>query len=187
MKMDPHIPAAPEASEWDVIVVGTGMGGSTVGYALAQRGLRVLFLEKGLFLQRSANRDDCPRGTEEDQRPAARLRRGCWPLPIQGKTSADGNLEFFPPLGCGSGGSTNLYAAQLERLAPCDFTPRANYPNVHDSALPEAWPITYAELLPYYRRAEQLYRVRGTQDPLNPDPDSPLRESPPLSARDQNI
>ena len=187
MKTDPHIPAAPEASEWDVIVVGTGMGGSTVGYALAQRGLRVLFLEKGLFLQRSANRDDSPLGADEDQRPAARLRRGRWPLPIQGKTSSVDKLEFFAPLGCGSGGSTILYSAQLERFLPSDFTPRANYPNVLDSALPEAWPITYAELLPYYRRAEQLYRVRGTQDPLNPDPDSPLRESPPLSARDQDI
>ena len=31
----------------DVIVVGTGMGGSTVGFALARLGRRVLFLEKG--------------------------------------------------------------------------------------------------------------------------------------------
>lgn len=143
--------------------------------------------EGAVLLQRSANRDDRLLGADEDQRPAARLRRGQWPLPIQGKTSSVDKLEFFAPLGCGSGGSTLLYSAQLERFLPSDFTPHANYPNVLDSALPEARPITYAELLPYYRRAEQLYRVRGTQDPLNPDPDSPLRESPPLSARDQDI
>jgi choline dehydrogenase-like flavoprotein len=32
---------------WDVIVVGTGMGGGTLGHSLARSGRRVLFVEKG--------------------------------------------------------------------------------------------------------------------------------------------
>ncbi len=32
---------------WDVIVVGTGMGGGMLGYSLARSGRRVLFVEKG--------------------------------------------------------------------------------------------------------------------------------------------
>ena len=32
---------------WDVIVVGTGMGGRTLGYSLARSGRSVLFIEKG--------------------------------------------------------------------------------------------------------------------------------------------
>ena len=32
---------------WDVVIVGAGMGGSTLGYSLAHRGLKVLFLERG--------------------------------------------------------------------------------------------------------------------------------------------
>ncbi|MGO9384240.1 MAG: FAD-binding protein, partial [Mycobacterium sp.] len=32
---------------WDVIVVGTGMGGGMLGYRLARSGRRVLFVEKG--------------------------------------------------------------------------------------------------------------------------------------------
>ena len=32
---------------WDVIVVGTGMGGGMLGYWLARSGRRVLFVEKG--------------------------------------------------------------------------------------------------------------------------------------------
>ena len=32
---------------WDVIVVGTGMGGGTLGYRLARSGRKVLFVEKG--------------------------------------------------------------------------------------------------------------------------------------------
>ena len=41
----------PETSIWDAVVVGTGMGGATFGYALAKAGRRVLFVERGLDLQ----------------------------------------------------------------------------------------------------------------------------------------
>ena len=34
-------------TEWDVIVVGTGMGGASLGYKLAKSGKKVLFCEKG--------------------------------------------------------------------------------------------------------------------------------------------
>ena len=49
-----QIPDDPAATIWDVVVVGTGMGGATAGYALARAGHRVLFLEKGRFLHREA-------------------------------------------------------------------------------------------------------------------------------------
>lgn len=39
-----------ERIEWDVIVVGTGMGGGMLGYRLAQSGRRVLFVEKAARL-----------------------------------------------------------------------------------------------------------------------------------------
>ena len=178
-----HTPVAPADTLWDVIVVGTGMGGSTVGHELARSGRRVLFLERGKFLFGSADRGDGTLPFDADESPEARMRRGWWPLPLQGSTSF-GPTEFFAPLGCGTGGSSGLYAAQLERLLPRDFAPRANYPEVADSTLPEAWPIPYEEFVPWYRRAEQLYGVRGTPDPLNPDPGSALRDPPPLSPRD---
>ena len=190
-----HVPDDPESIEWDVVVVGTGMGGATAGYALAKAGRSVLFLEKGRFLheevdvhgngsvkvspERIAQLED-----RLDDRPAVRMARGRWPLRLQGTTSF-GTLEFFAPLGCGTGGSTALYAAALERLAPADFRPKENYPDVDGSTLPEAWPISYEDLRPYYRSAEELFRVRGTRDPLSQEPDSCLLEPPPLSERDQ--
>jgi len=183
---NPHSPDSPADTLWDVVVVGTGMGGSTVGHELARRGRRVLFLERGHFLFGDADRGNGQIPLQPDEAPEGRLRRGLWPLPIQGQTTF-GPTEFFAPLGCGSGGSTGLYAAQLERLSPLDFRPRANYPEVADSTLPESWPVSYEEFVPYYRRAEELYRVRGTPDPLEPDPSSSLRAPPPLSPRDQDF
>lgn len=37
----------PTDQTWDVVIVGTGMGGATLGYALAKAGLSVLFCERG--------------------------------------------------------------------------------------------------------------------------------------------
>ena len=36
-----------EAAHWDCVIVGTGVGGASLGHALARAGQKVLFLEKG--------------------------------------------------------------------------------------------------------------------------------------------
>jgi choline dehydrogenase-like flavoprotein len=182
----PYLAERPEEQTWDVVVIGTGMGGATLGYALARGGRRVLFIERGPLRRPPGDASSEPSrlGETDDNSPRARLERGEWPLPLEGETSL-GEVKFFAPLGCGAGGSTTLYAAALERFRPVDFRPRANFPNAPDSTLPESWPITYDELAPYYDQAESLFRVCGTQDPLGDA--SVLREPPPASARDEQF
>lgn len=195
MSRNPFAPHDPESTEWDVVVIGTGMGGSTAGFALAKLGRRVLFIEKGKYQQSHlvgaaagvAGEDTA--GTvapDPGEQALERLNNGHWPERIQGNSSF-GRLDFFAPMGCGTGGTTNLYAAALERFRPSDFRPRANFPAAPDSTLPERWPISYDELQPYYDQAEALFRVRGSGDPLAPETHSPLREPPPLSERDQHL
>jgi len=173
------------------------MGGAATGYGLAKLGRRVLFIEKGLFFHGKFHVQEDGSATLDEnvlaqladttnERPEARLGIGRWPLRLQGKTSF-GEHEFFAALGCGSGGTTSLYAAALERLFPADFRPRANFPEVNDSTLPEKWPITYEDLRPYYTQAEELFRVRGTRDPLGQGGEPILREPPGLSPRDQHF
>lgn len=165
------------ASFFDVAVIGTGMGGATLGHALARAGLRVAFIEKGHGdLSAAAQR---LAGPADD--PESRLRSGNWPTPLT--ACVDGvQSRFFAPLGCGAGGSSLLYAAALERFDPADFAPAT------DGPLPcEGWPVSYAELEPYYREAEALYRVRGSPDPLSPESASGLAEAPPLSACDAHF
>ena len=78
---------------WDVIIIGTGMGGGPLGRVLAEAGLSVLFLEKG------------PMGAPAEEHrldsevfdPVARLVRGFWPKPM--KATIDGRMtEFFTRL-----------------------------------------------------------------------------------------
>ena len=181
-----YTPTDPAGKTWDVVVIGTGMGGSTVGHALAKKGHEVLFVEKGMFLFDDHDRGDGRRPGSPDNSAEARMSRGWWPLPVDGSTSF-GDVSLFAPLGCGTGGSTSVYAAQLERFAPCDFRPRANFQDVPDSTLPEAWPVSYDDLDPYYAEAERALGVRGTRDPLHPDNGGALLPPPTLSPRDQDL
>jgi choline dehydrogenase-like flavoprotein len=154
---------------WDVIVIGTGMGGGTVGYSLAQQGRKVLFLERGLAELASE------RASREVEDPADRMRIGQWPERVTNIID-DRRTDAFPAMGCGVGGSTKLYAAALERFERTDFEPPENSP--HPAG---AWPITYDQMAPYYSRAEELLAVLGTRDPLG-EKDSPDRPRPPPAA-----
>ncbi len=99
---------------WDVVVVGTGMGGATIGYSLSAQGFRVLFLEKG-----RQEVVECANGFEAET-PEQRLDEAYWPDRIT--VDLDGaRTELFAPLGCGPGGSTLLFGAALERFERSDF------------------------------------------------------------------
>lgn len=176
-----------ERKHWDCLVVGTGVGGATLGAALARAGRSVLFVEKG---RAGFDRADALRGTYPELlvlphgsasgRDAVLLSRAgrCY------EEVVDGHRRFVPFIGCGTGGSSALYGMALERFFPADFEPRQNFPAAA-SSLPDAWPIRYADLAPYYQRAETLYRVRGSSDRLRPErldllPPAPLS---PLNAK----
>lgn len=187
MTQPAYIPEHPERVEWDAIVIGTGMGGSVTGYELARLGRRVLFIEKGMQrhdLQfRNAPANASATGNAEEE---ARLLAGHWPTRFLGNTSV-GVLDIPAPIGCGSGGSTAMYAAALERFAPSDFEPRRNFPAARESTLPERWPVSYRELSPYYERAERMFSVTGTADRLGSDDGSSLRPPPAMSPRDVHL
>lgn len=162
------------AVDYDVAIVGAGMGGAALGYRLAQAGHRVLFIEKGLAEFPADERDD-PSALD----PRTRMRAGRWPDKISG--TVDGvKLSFFPALGCGIGGSTLLYAATLERFLPQDF-------EAVDAFGRLLWPISYEVLEPYYILAEQLFHVRGTHDPLSSDGSPDLLDPPPMSSGDEHF
>ena len=131
--------------EWDVVIVGTGMGGATLGHAIARSGLRVLFLEKGTKIRARSNLADAVT-------PKERLSLGWWPYPITQRHADGRNERFFAALGCAMGGSTIHYAAALERMERSDFEP------LHTGVkqLP-SWPVSYDEFLPFYEATEELY------------------------------
>jgi choline dehydrogenase-like flavoprotein len=176
---------------WDVIVVGTGMGGATLGHALAKAGRRVLFCERG---RSKLSRAEAITGDYPEQRarePGAVLdTRSSEMLSAAGRCaselideSAARTRRFVPFIGSGGGGSTALYGMALERFAPSDFNPRSHHRDAAGSSLEESWPVGFDEFCAYYAAAEALYRVRGTSDPLSrsESPAHYLAPPPPLT------
>jgi len=93
--------------------------------------------------------------------------------------------EFYPPMGSGPGGSSAIYGAALERFRREDFS-AVRDETLQPKPLPSDWPIEYDDFIPYYEKAENLLRVRGTADPTDPDGNFVLRPPPRLSERDSN-
>jgi choline dehydrogenase-like flavoprotein len=176
--------------KWDVIIVGTGVGGATLGYALAKAGKRVLFCEKGrshldvpnVLLGSYAESFFPEPEVPQPQHGSILSKAGRYNELIEDRSQSR-SQSFIPFIGSGTGGSSALYGMALERFFPSDFSPRRNHPDAPETTLPEEWPITYETLAPYYKAAEQLYRVRGTEDPLRGEEAAGhLLQPPPLTA-----
>ncbi|HEX3847022.1 MAG TPA: GMC family oxidoreductase [Steroidobacteraceae bacterium] len=131
---------------WDVIVIGSGIGGGTLALALASGGARVLVIERGGYVAAAA-------GSAEGVSPDERMRNGWWPQPISRHGGRDGSVErIFAPVGCAVGGSSVHYAAALERMEPSDFEPLTESPHPV-----ERWPIGFQEFSRCYEAAESVY------------------------------
>lgn len=189
-------PREAERIRWDVIVVGTGMGGGPLGYALVRSGRRVLFVEKG--------RSTLPgvpgtirASTPEVAEPLACRSTAAYHDALARAGRCTDEVEdisgrfprrYLPAIGSGTGGSSALYGMVCERFFVRDFTPRQDFRNPGDSTVPDAWPITYDQMRPWYAAAEKLLGVRGQPDPLRPEAaEVDLPAAPPFSAVNQPL
>jgi len=181
---------------WDVIVVGTGMGGGMLGYRLARAGRTVLFVEKGRSTLPGTPGTIRAAMPEVAEPRAYRSESGYYDALARAGRCTDeiedvsGRIpkRFVPFIGGGTGGSSALYGMVCERFFARDFTPRQNFADPGDSTVPETWPITYDQLRPWYAEAEKLLGVRGQPDPLRPAAaDVDLPAAPPFSAANQPL
>ena len=143
----PSVVGAVEGDlECDVAIIGSGMAGATLAAALKGTGARVLVLEQGDFL---------PRELQNWDLKAIHLQH-------RYKNSEpwvdERGEEYVPATYHYVGGATKFYGATLPRFREFDFG-AVEHP---DGVSPE-WPLTYADLEPYYARAEEMYFVHGTR------------------------
>lgn len=144
------------SDEWDVIIIGTGMGGATVGHALALKGFSVLFLEKGGEITHND-------GWIEETNPEKRLAQGWWPQPMSQSRKNGKFDQIYAAVGCGFGGSSIHYGAALERFDHSDFDSL----KTSDGSLTQ-WPIHFKTFLPFYEKAEALYGITNKKENDNP-------------------
>jgi choline dehydrogenase-like flavoprotein len=130
--------------EYDAIVIGTGAGGGTLALHLAQAGKKILILERGSFMpQEKLNWDTS--AVFLDNRYHT---KETW-------QDKDGK-PLHPQQAYFVGGQTKVYGAALFRMRAEDFGVIQ-----HKGGISPAWPITYADMEPFYTRAEDLFHVHG--------------------------
>lgn len=123
--------------QWDVIVIGSGFGGSVTACRLSERGMRVLVLERG----RRWTPADYPRDPGD-----------AWVFDVGRPEKHNGWIDFrilddmTVVQGAGVGGGSLIYANV------CIEPKRELFAN--------GWPpeITFDELGPYYRKVDQMLR-----------------------------
>jgi choline dehydrogenase-like flavoprotein len=146
------------SADYDIIIIGTGMGGGTLAYALRDSGARILMIERGDYLpQEDENWSVEAVFDEKRYKP-----REQW-------YSAAGE-PFQPGVHYFVGGNTKVYGAALPRLRRQDFGAVE-----HEGGTSPAWCIGYDDLEPYYAEAERIYNVHGES---GSDPTEPPRSSP---------
>ena len=144
--------------ETSVAIVGSGMGGATTAYGLAQAGIDCLVIERGDFVKKEdANWSAQEIFINQKYKPNEK-----W-LDEKGKS-------FTPGVHYIVGGNTKVYGSSLPRFRESDFQEIK-----HKEGTSPAWPFTYQDLEPYYCQAEQLYKVHGA---TGEDPTEPPRSQP---------
>jgi choline dehydrogenase-like flavoprotein len=137
-----------------VVIVGSGAGGGTLGTELALKGVKVVILEAGA----RHNMEDFVNNEWESFAQLAwtdmRTTSGTWRV-----------HKNFPNLPAwivkSVGGSTVHWAGASLRFQPHEFKTASTYGNIDGANLLD-WPITLAELEPYYAQAEDRMGVTRT-------------------------
>ncbi len=183
---------------YDVIVVGSGAAGSFAALELGEQGLSVLVLEAG----RGVGPDDMlgakgrsPRGPNL----GGRIRATLAGQPVQSRVAFFNermvkflvNDRLHPyRSGRGSpylwfrgrqvGGRLHIFGRVLHRWSDAEFA-------AHPGNDQTDWPIRYADLAPYYEKAERLLSVRGNIDGVATMPDGAMAGPAPLTRTERRF
>ena len=149
----------------DVVIVGVGAAGGILAAELSKAGMKVIGLERG---PRLATEDFTPHDElrffqRQDLRPNVKRQ------PVTWRPNADARATPLPVLNYGNqaGGGTVHYGAVSWRFHADDFRARSHAIERYgasvipqDSSLAD-WPLSYADLEPFYDRAEYELGVSG--------------------------
>ena len=152
-----------QTEHYDVVIIGSGPGGGTMAWRLAQTGKRILLLERGGYLPREPANWNSQIVFNEARYQAT----DTW-YDAQGKS-------FRPGLHYYVGGNSKVYGSVLLRLRERDFGVIR-----HPDGMSPGWPIGYDVFEPYYQKAEALYHVHGLrgEDPTEPPSSGPYAYPP---------
>ena len=149
----------------DVVIVGVGAAGGILAAELSKAGMKVIGLERGPRLKTADfnPHDELRYFQRQDLRPDPKRQPVTWRPNPNTRARPISSMSY----GNQAGGGTVHYGSVSWRLHEDDFRARsATIERYGAAAIPENsslvdWPMSYAELEPYYDRAEYDLGVSG--------------------------
>ena len=137
-----------------VVIIGSGAGGGTLANELCQKGIKVVVLEAGAVQSSATFINDEWKSFSQLAWLDPRTTSGSW------RVAKD--FSGLPAWICKTvGGTTTHWAGASLRFQEHEFRVRTHYGDIQGANLMD-WPLTLAELAPYYARAEDKMGVTRT-------------------------
>ena len=163
-------------TEYDVLIIGSGASGGMAAYTLTQKGVKCLLLEAGPSIDFQRQRGLKPvyelpyRGFGKPGRlshvlQANEFNANQWVDEAEAPYTHNPREPYNWVRVRMIGGKSLFWARMSYRLSDYEFKAKD-----HDG-FGDNWPISYADLAPFYDRVEPIFRVSGRKEGLSQLPD----------------
>jgi choline dehydrogenase-like flavoprotein len=182
--MMPDQPKYKTSDEVDFVVVGSGAAGGIIAKELSENGFRVVVLEQGPYLTEADFTHNEVKVLNEDL-----LTNHPKLQPNTFRKTPDEKAEPQRALVYGRlvGGTSVHFTANFWRFHEIDFVERSKVGPIAGTGFTD-WPITYADLEPYYTKVEWEIGVSGLAgaSPFDPPRSKPY-PMPPLPVKGSGV
>jgi choline dehydrogenase-like flavoprotein len=185
-----------QSTEYDAIVVGSGISGGWAAKELTEKGLRVLLLERGRNVEHVTDYVNATKGPWEYPHRGGRTRamEEAYPVLRRDYPLNERNLDWWASdqdspytevqrfdwyRGYQVGGRSLLWGRQSYRLSDYDFEANAR------DGIGVDWPIRYADIAPWYDHVERHAGIAGSREGLPQLPDGEFQPAMPLNCGEE--
>ena len=182
MKLDR--PNYKTSDEVDFVIIGSGAAGGILAKELSAGGFRVVVLEQGPYLTESDfTHDEVKVFAQDLLTNHPKLQPNTFRKTPDEKAKPQRALMY----GRCVGGTTVHFTANFWRFHEIDFTERSKVGLIPGTGFTD-WPITYADLEPYYSKVEWEIGVSGLAgaSPFDPPRSKPY-PMPPLPVKSSGV
>src|SRR3982750_4311463 len=187
-----------QSTEYDAIVVGSGISGGWAAKELTEKGLRVLLLERGRNVEHVKDYVNATKAPWQYPHRGGRTHamEEAYPVLKRDYPLNETNLSYWASdkdspytevkrfdwyRGYQVGGRSLMWGRQSYRWSDLDFSANAKEGIAID------WPIRYADLAPWYDPVERHAGIAGSRDGLPQLPDGQFQPAMPLNCAEEMI